>query len=75
VLRGYAANPVHPKHLFDEKRTGYLNGLCRYEIRFLDVGSGVGAECIATTKKGVVSQTGLRKKNPEESIIWEFVVQ
>lgn len=57
--RGYAARPVHPKHLFDEQRTDYLEGLLRPGMCFLDVGSGVGTECILAAKNGARVSCGL----------------
>jgi SAM-dependent methyltransferase len=58
-LRGFSTQSVHPKHLFDEERTDYLQELLRPGISFLDIGSGVGTECILAAKNGARVACGL----------------
>ena len=50
--RGYSPRPIHPKHLFDEKRSAYLHGIFGKEISFLDLGSGVGTDCLLAAERG-----------------------
>lgn len=57
--RGFSSKPIHPKHLFDEERTGPLEKYFKYGIYFLDIGSGVGTDCILAKKKGVKISVGL----------------
>ncbi len=58
-LRGFSPNPIHPKHLFDEKRSEYLHDLFRQDICFLDIGSGVGTDCLLASEKGAFLSVGL----------------
>jgi ubiquinone/menaquinone biosynthesis C-methylase UbiE len=58
-LRGFSSRPVHPKHLFDEERTDYLQELLLPGLSFLDIGSGVGTECILAAKSGARISCGL----------------
>lgn len=51
-LKGYSSRPIHPKHLFDEQRTNYLEAFLKPGISFLDIGSGVGTECKLASKLG-----------------------
>ncbi len=69
-LRGFSTQPVHPKHLFDEERTEYLHNLLRGDIDFLDIGSGVGTECILAAKIGARVSCGLEydKKSLQTAI-------
>ncbi len=57
--RGFAPRPIHPKHLFDEQRSDYLHGLFQPGIKFLDLGSGVGTDCLLAAKKGAGLSVGL----------------
>lgn len=58
-LRGYSQRPIHPKHLFDEKRSEFLHDFFKPGIQFLDLGSGVGTDCIIAAQKGAVLSVGL----------------
>ena len=66
-LRGYAERPVHPKHLFDEQRSSFLHEFFTDGIAFLDLGSGVGSDCLIAGEKGAALSVGL--ENDWESII------
>ncbi|MCW5202368.1 methyltransferase domain-containing protein, partial [Desulfobulbus sp. US4] len=57
--RGFSSHPIHPKHLFDEHRSDYLHGLFQPGIKFLDLGSGVGTDCLLAAKKGAGLSVGL----------------
>ncbi len=57
--RGYCNYPIHPKHLFDEKRSEYLHQYFQPGIQFLDLGSGVGSECILAAKKEAFRSIGI----------------
>jgi SAM-dependent methyltransferase len=57
--RGYSKRPMHPKHLFDAQRSDYLHELFRPNTTFLDMGSGVGTDCLLATKKGVAISIGV----------------
>jgi SAM-dependent methyltransferase len=57
--RGYASRPIHPKHLFDEKRSDFLHDFFRKEIYFLDLGSGVGTDCLLASEKKASISVGL----------------
>lgn len=59
--RGFSDRPIHPKHLFDEHRSEYIHGLFRESINFLDIGSGVGTECLLAAKSGANISVGLEK--------------
>lgn len=81
-LRGYSTRPVHPKHLFDEKRSVFLHDLFTRGICFLDMGSGVGTDCIAAGMKGAAISIGLegnvesiktaRQRNLEHNLTADF---
>ncbi|MFC1830911.1 class I SAM-dependent methyltransferase [Thermodesulfobacteriota bacterium] len=58
-LRGFSSRPVHPKHLFDEKRAVMLHELFSPGIMFLDLGSGVGSDCLAACDAGAALAVGL----------------
>lgn len=58
-LRGFSTRPIHPKHLFDENRSDYLHGLFYPGISFLDLGSGVGTDCLLAAGKGARISIGL----------------
>jgi len=58
-LRGYSSRPIHPKHLFDEQRSDYLHRFFKQGIMFLDIGAGVGTDCLCAAKKGAVVSIGL----------------
>ncbi len=57
--RGYASRPIHPKHLFDEQRSDFLHGLFEKDISFLDLGSGVGTDCLLAAEAGAELSVGL----------------
>ncbi len=57
--RGFSTRPIHPKHLFDEKRSDYLHELFHSGISFLDLGSGVGTDCLLAAEKGAAVSIGL----------------
>lgn len=57
--RGLADSPLHPKHLFDERRAAFCQQHIRPGISFLDLGSGVGTECIAAAKAGAIHVVGI----------------
>lgn len=57
--RGFSPRPIHPKHLFDEQRADYLHGLFGKGISFLDLGSGVGTDCLLAAEKGAAVSVGL----------------
>lgn len=57
--RGFTARPIHPKHLFDEHRSDYLHGLFQPGISFLDLGSGVGTDCLLAAEEGALLSVGL----------------
>lgn len=63
-IRGYSSSPVHPKHLFDERRSEFLHDFFRQGIRFLDLGAGVGTDCIIASEKGAIVSIGL-EGNPK----------
>ncbi len=65
--RGYSSRAIHPKHLFDEKRSAYLHGLFGKEHSFLDLGSGVGTDCLLAAEGGADISVGL--EGNYESII------
>lgn len=58
-VRGYSSQPIHPKHLFDENRIDFLRPFLKPGIRFLDVGCGVGTECISSAKEGAICACGV----------------
>ncbi len=58
-LRGFSSRPMHPKHLFDEKRSSFLHELFEAEMAFLDLGSGVGTDCLIACEKGSTIAVGL----------------
>lgn len=58
-LRKFAPRPVHPKHLFDEKRSEFLHDFFKEGINFLDLGAGVGTDCILAKSKGAEISIGL----------------
>lgn len=57
--RKFSPYPIHPKHLFDEKRVEYLHQYFRPGMRFLDLGSGVGSECILAAKMNARLSVGI----------------
>jgi 2-polyprenyl-3-methyl-5-hydroxy-6-metoxy-1,4-benzoquinol methylase len=57
--RGLADAPLHPKHLFDEHRAAFCRQHFRPGMSFLDLGSGVGTECIAAAKAGAMRVVGI----------------
>ena len=50
-LRRFSSRPVHPKHLFDEKRAVFLHDFYGTGIYFLDLGSGAGIDCFLSAQK------------------------
>lgn len=48
----HSTRPIHPKHLFDDKRNIFLSSMMKPNITFLDVGSGSGSECLNALKSG-----------------------
>lgn len=62
--RGFSSRPLHPKHLFDEKRANYLHGFFREGIYFLDLGSGAGTDCLRAAEAGVAVSVGLEGDLP-----------
>lgn len=65
--RRFADRPIHPKHLFDESRSEYVHGLVRQGDTFLDLGSGVGTECLQAAQAGAAISIGVEIK--KDSII------
>jgi len=57
--RGFSDFPLHPKHLFDEDRAAFCRRHFRPDMSFLDLGSGVGTECIAAAKAGAKRVVGI----------------
>lgn len=57
--RGFSASPIHPKHLFDEQRTASYVKHLRPGINFMDIGSGVGTDCILAAKRGARRVVGI----------------
>jgi SAM-dependent methyltransferase len=57
--RGYSRRPLHPKHLFDEQRSDYLHGLFQPGTSFLDIGSGVGTDCLLAAERGAAVSVGV----------------
>jgi SAM-dependent methyltransferase len=57
--KGLADSPLHPKHLFDEQRAAFCRQYFRPGMSFLDLGSGVGTECIAAAKAGAIRVVGI----------------
>lgn len=57
--RGLADAPIHPKHLFDEHRAAFCRQHFHPRMSFLDLGSGVGTECIAAAKAGAIRVVGI----------------
>jgi SAM-dependent methyltransferase len=57
--RRYSQHPVHPKHIFDDHRSAYLHGLFKNDIVFLDIGSGVGTDCLLAAKYGAAVAIGV----------------
>jgi len=57
--RGLADSPLHPKHLFDEHRAAFCRQHFHPGISFLDLGSGVGTECIAAAEAGAIRVVGI----------------
>ncbi len=64
VWRGFSRQPIHPKHLFSEERGSRIRPLLKPDIRFLDIGSGSGSDCIEAAKRGAVESVGI-EYNPE----------
>ena len=62
--RGLADYPLHPKHLFDERRATFCRQHFRSGMSFLDLGSGVGSECIAAAQAGARRVVGI-ENNPQ----------
>lgn len=62
-LRGYSERPVHPKHLFDTRKSSNISGYVREGITFLDLGSGEGTECLMAWKAGAARVIGV-EANP-----------
>jgi SAM-dependent methyltransferase len=58
-VRGFADRPIHPKHLFDNTRSEFIHGLFREQIKFLDIGSGVGSECLLAAESGAAISVGV----------------
>jgi len=54
-FRGFSDTVIHPKHLFDENRSNLLYSMFKPGINFLDLGSGVGSDCIVAKQKGVLN--------------------
>lgn len=57
--RGFSDSPLHPKHLFDEQRAALCRQHFKTGMNFLDLGSGVGTECIAAAKAGAKRVVGI----------------
>ena len=56
---GYSSRPVHPKHLFDHNRNQYLAEFYQKGSDFLDLGCGVGTDCITAKKRGALRCVGI----------------
>jgi SAM-dependent methyltransferase len=52
VWMRHSTRPIHPKHLFDDKRNLFLSSIMKPNIIFLDVGSGSGSECLNALNLG-----------------------
>lgn len=59
VWRGFSKKPIHPKHLFDEKRNSTVSEMFTDGIAFLDIGSGSGSECLRAKGKGANLAVGV----------------
>jgi SAM-dependent methyltransferase len=57
--RGFSESPIHPKHLFDSRRKTILHDILPSGARVLDLGSGVGTDCIALARQGAVRVIGI----------------
>ena len=62
--RGFAADAIHPKHLFDVKSHSILHPLFKPGIHYLDGGSGSGYECIKAMQGGAQRAVGI-EYNPD----------
>ena len=65
--RGYSNRAIHPKHLFDEERIRHLDSVLKPGMNLLDLGSGVGSDCIYAKQNGADIVVGLEldEKNIE----------
>jgi len=68
--RGLSDFPLHPKHLFDEQRAAFCRQHFRPGMSFLDLGSGVGTECIAAAKAGAIRVVGIEndRRNHQHAV-------
>lgn len=57
--RGLTDSPLHPKHLFDKQRAAFCRQHFFPGMYFLDLGSGVGSECIAASQAGARRVVGI----------------
>lgn len=69
--RGFAPHPIHPKHLFDEKRSDFLHQIFTEDIVFLDLGSGVGTDCLLASEKGAAIAVGLEGNRNSIRTAWQ----
>lgn len=69
--RGFSDAAVHPKHLFDEDRGSLLQSMFKPGINYLDVGSGVGSDCILAKQQGASKVFGVEgnQKNIEKAMM------
>lgn len=81
--RGFSKHSIHPKHLFDTKRSeSWLSHFHPGSV-FLDVGSGTGTECLRAAEKGAQKALGLeynkqsleiaRTRSADKNLACEFV--
>jgi 2-polyprenyl-3-methyl-5-hydroxy-6-metoxy-1,4-benzoquinol methylase len=68
--RRFSDAPIHPKHLFDEQRASFFRDQLRPGISILDLGSGVGTECIAAAQSGAHRVVGIEcdEKNHQQAV-------
>jgi len=59
--RGFSTAAIHPKHLFDPQRAGVLQEVLKPGMNVLDLGSGVGSDCISAKKNGAGWVVGVER--------------
>jgi len=59
--RRFSGTAIHPKHLFDEQRIHFLSRVLKPGMNFLDLGSGVGSDCIYAKQNGAEIVVGIEK--------------
>ncbi len=58
---GKSRQPIHPKHLFDSKRASVLQEAMSSGISFLDIGAGMGSECLKASELGAHYIAGIEQ--------------